>query len=62
VSSLIFGAFHGSAWLPAALAGMAFAVALYRRREIGDAVLAHAMTNGLIVLYVLFTGRWSMWS
>jgi exosortase E/protease (VPEID-CTERM system) len=61
VSSLVFGAFHGSAWLPATLAGMAFALALYRRREIGDAVLAHAMTNGLVVVYVLATGHWSMW-
>jgi len=61
-SSAIFGAFHGQLWLAGMLAGMLFAFALYRRRSIGDAVLAHATTNGLIALYVFITGQWSVWS
>ena len=62
ISSLLFGALHGGLWLAGTLAGMTFAVALYRRRTLGDAVVAHATTNGLIALYVLATGRWSVWS
>ena len=62
LSSAIFGAFHGHLWLAGTLAGMLFAVALYRSRSIGDAVLAHATTNALIALYVLVTGEWSVWS
>jgi CAAX prenyl protease-related protein len=62
LSSLIFGAFHGRLWLPGLIAGMAFAWALYRRRSLGDAVLAHATTNGLIACYVFATGHWSAWS
>jgi exosortase E/protease (VPEID-CTERM system) len=62
LSSAIFGAFHGQLWLAGALAGMLFAVALYRSRSIGDAVLAHATTNALIAVYVLVTGNWSVWS
>jgi exosortase E/protease (VPEID-CTERM system) len=62
LSSAIFGAFHGQLWLAGTIAGMLFAVALYRTRSIGDAVLAHATTNGLIAAYVLVTGRWSAWS
>ncbi len=61
VSSLLFGALHGGFWLPGTIAGMTFALALYQRRAIGDAVVAHATTNGLIAMYVLTTGRWSMW-
>jgi CAAX prenyl protease-like protein len=61
-SSLLFGVFHGQLWLQGTLAGMAFAAALYRRRSLGDAVLAHATTNGLIACYVFVTGHWSVWS
>ena len=61
ISSLLFGALHGGFWLAGTIAGMAFAIALYQRRALGDAVLAHATTNGLIAFYVLATGRWSMW-
>jgi len=62
LSSLIFGAFHGRLWIAGTVAGMAFAYALYRRRSFGDAVLAHATTNGLIACYVFVTGNWSVWS
>ena len=62
LTSLVFGAFHGPLWLPGTVAGLAFGVAMYRRRSLGDAVLAHATTNGLIVCYVFATGRWSVWS
>jgi exosortase E/protease (VPEID-CTERM system) len=62
ISSLLFGLMHGSFWIAGTLAGMSFALALYGRRALGDAVAAHATANGLITVYVLVTGRWSMWS
>ena len=61
VSSLLFGALHGGYWIAGTLAGMTFALALYQRRALGDAVAAHATTNGLIAMYVFATGRWSVW-
>jgi exosortase E/protease (VPEID-CTERM system) len=61
LSSLLFGALHGGSWIAGTLAGMTFAVALYQRRAIGDAVVAHATTNGLIAVYVFVTGQWSVW-
>ena len=62
ISSMLFGALHGGFWLAGTIAGMTFALALYQRRALGDAVMAHATTNGLIAVYVLATGRWSVWS
>jgi exosortase E/protease (VPEID-CTERM system) len=62
LSSVLFGAFHGRLWLQATLAGLLFALAYYRRRSMGDAVLAHVTTNGLIASYVFVTGQWSVWS
>ncbi len=61
VSSVLFGALHGR-WLAGILAGMFYAGAVYRRKQLGDAVLAHAVTNALIAAYVLTTGTWSLWS
>jgi exosortase E/protease (VPEID-CTERM system) len=60
-SSVAFGFLHGR-WIAGTLAGMAYAVALYRRGQIGDAVYAHMTTNALIAAYVLSAGRWSLWS
>ncbi len=62
ISSALFGAFHGGMWLAGTLAGLSFALALYHRRALGDAVQAHAITNGLIAFYAFTTGQWSVWS
>lgn len=59
-TSLLFGAVHG-AWVAGTLAGMAYALARYRRGRVSDAVLAHITTNGLLSLYVLATQEWSYW-
>ena len=48
-------------WLAGCLAGIAYAGVRYRRGQIGDAVVAHMTTNGLLSLYVLLTGHWSYW-
>jgi exosortase E/protease (VPEID-CTERM system) len=61
VSSLIFGLLHGRFWLPGVLAGVLYAAAARRQERIGEAVAAHAITNGLLALWVLGTGDWQLW-
>src|SRR6266568_6665295 len=61
VSSAAFGLLHGR-WLAGTLAGMAYALAFYRRGKLGDAVVAHMTTNGFTALFVLIAGAWSLWS
>jgi len=60
-SSLAFGVLHES-WIAGTLAGMAYALALYHRGRIMDAVTAHMTTNGLIAITVLTTGQWGRWT
>jgi exosortase E/protease (VPEID-CTERM system) len=60
-SSLAFGLLHGGAWIAGTVAGMAFAVALYQRRRLADAIAAHATTNALLSGYVIATGSWTQW-
>jgi len=60
ISSVAFGALHGR-WLAGILAGMIYAAAQYRRGEISDAIIAHAVTNGLLAAYVVILGHWVFW-
>jgi exosortase E/protease (VPEID-CTERM system) len=60
VSSLLFGLLH-DAWIAGTLAGMAYALARYRRGRLGDAVVAHMTTNLLLSVFVIFTQQWSYW-
>jgi CAAX prenyl protease-like protein len=60
-SSLAFGAMHGGDWQRATLAGAAFALALYQRRRLSDAIVAHATTNACLAGYVIATGSWNEW-
>ena len=62
LSSVLFGALHGHSWLAGSVAGMLFTIALYRRGQIMDALLAHATTNGLLAVYAATTGNWYLWS
>jgi CAAX prenyl protease-like protein len=61
VSSIVFGTLHGR-WIAGIIAGMMFAIALYRRRRLMDAIIAHSTANALVTTYVLSTGNWPAWS
>jgi exosortase E/protease (VPEID-CTERM system) len=61
VSSVAFGAMHGSRWIAGSLAGLAYALVLRRRGRIGEAVAAHAVTNALLAVWVIARGEWGLW-
>ena len=58
ISAFLFGALHGS-FLAGTLAGVAYGLVLLRRGRLIDAVVAHALTNGLLLAYYLLQGRWA---
>jgi exosortase E/protease (VPEID-CTERM system) len=61
LSSVLFGVLHGR-WVAGSLAGMGYALALTRRGQLADAVLAHMTTNALLAGYVLAYQAWAFWS
>jgi exosortase E/protease (VPEID-CTERM system) len=61
LSSAAFGLMHGRQWLVGILAGLAYALVLRWRGRIGDAVVAHAVTNLLLAAWVLGFGDWAQW-
>ena len=62
LSSAAFGVLHPGRFVAGTLAGCLFGVAYYRRGVLMDAVVAHATTNLLIALHVIFIGDWNLWS
>ena len=48
-------------WPAALLTGALYNLVAYRTRSLGACVLAHAITNLLLGIYVLRTGQWGFW-
>jgi CAAX prenyl protease-like protein len=58
--SIAFG-FEHHRWLPGILAGLIYALLLYRSKNLFSPILSHAVTNFLLGIYVLTTEQWSFW-
>ena len=60
ISSALFASEH-SLWLAGLVAGLAYAWLYVRSGNLRVAVLSHATTNAILGLWILATGRWSLW-
>jgi CAAX prenyl protease-like protein len=58
--SFAFGVEHHR-WLVGIIAGMIYAVTLYRSKNLFSPILAHAVTNFMLGVYVMATGKWYFW-
>lgn len=60
LSTFVFMLAH-TLWLAAIVAGLAYAWLYVRSGKLWTAVIAHAVTNGALGLWVIKTGRWEFW-
>jgi len=60
LTSVAFGAMH-SDMIAGTLAGAGFAALVLRTGRVGDAIIAHAVTNFLLAMTAMATGYWSLW-
>lgn len=60
VSSLLFGLEH-TLWFAGILAGLAYAWLYRASGSLWPPILAHAVTNGMLGVWVLQTGNWRFW-
>jgi membrane protease YdiL (CAAX protease family) len=60
LTSLFFGFAHHE-WLAAILCAFAFQGLVIWRKRLGDAMVAHAITNFLLALWVVTRGAWHFW-
>lgn len=60
LTSVLFG-FEHNLWLAGVVAGLAYSALYMRHRTIWSPILAHAVTNGLLGVWVVVTSSWSFW-
>lgn len=60
VTSIIFGFIHRE-WLAGILCGAAYQWLVIRRGHLGDAITAHAISNFLLGLWVVYKEDWVFW-
>lgn len=60
LSTFVFMLAH-TMWLAAIVAGLAYAWLYVRSGKLWLAVLAHAVTNGALGVWVVLTGQWQFW-
>jgi len=60
LSTFVFTLAH-TLWLAAVVAGLAYAWLYVRTGKLWVPVIAHAVTNGLLGVWVVITGNWAYW-
>jgi CAAX prenyl protease-like protein len=61
VLSTVFFVMVHNLWLAAFVAGLAYAALYVRTGKLWTAVIAHAVTNGALGVWVVATGNWQFW-
>jgi uncharacterized protein len=60
-TSLVFGLSHPDRWLAGILCGLAYQWLVIRKGRLGDAMTAHAITNFLLGVWIVWKGAWGFW-
>jgi uncharacterized protein len=60
VTSAIFGLAHYQ-WLAGIVCGLSYQLLVIRKNRLGDAMTAHAITNALLGIWVVWKNAWIFW-
>jgi len=61
VTSVVFGLVHPQQWLAGIVCGMAYQWLVIQKNRLGDAMTAHAITNLLLGIWVVWKEAWQFW-
>jgi CAAX prenyl protease-like protein len=61
IVAVLFASEHGPYWDVGLICGVIYNWWMVRTRSLGDLVLAHAITNGCLSAYVVWSGKWEYW-
>ena len=61
LTALLFASEHGPYWDVGLLAGIAYGWWMIRTRSLADCIIAHAVTNLALGVYVVVLARWEYW-
>ena len=60
ITVVLFG-FEHNLWFAGMVAGLAYSLLYLRQRSLWSAILAHAVTNGVLGIWIVQTGSWAYW-
>jgi uncharacterized protein len=60
ITAVLFGFIH-DAWLSGILCAVCYQWLVIRKNRLGDAITAHAITNWLLGIWIVWNGAWSLW-
>jgi len=60
ITVLLFGSEH-TLWLAGIMAAVIYNILLYYKKDLWLCIIAHAVTNFVLAVYVLSTHRWTFW-
>lgn len=60
ISVLLFGIEH-NLWLAGIVAGIAYTLLYMRSETLWTPIMGHAVTNGLLAIWIMTTGSWTYW-
>jgi CAAX prenyl protease-like protein len=60
ITAVVFGFAHND-WLAGMICGAAYQWLVLRKNRLGDAMTAHAITNFLLGIWVVWRGAWNFW-
>jgi CAAX prenyl protease-like protein len=60
IASVLFG-FEHNLWLAGIVAGVAYSALYMRQRSLWSAIVAHAVTNGVLGVWIVTSSEWTFW-
>jgi CAAX prenyl protease-like protein len=60
VSVILFGIEH-NLWFAGVVAGAVYSLLYMRKGKLWSAIVAHAVTNGLLGVFIIYTEQWTYW-
>ena len=61
ITALMFASEHGPYWDVGLMTGAIYNLWMIRSKSLADCVLMHAVTNGILSVYVIASGQWQYW-
>jgi uncharacterized protein len=61
ITAILFAVEHGPYWEVGLVAGVAYNWWMVKTKNLGDLIVAHAITNALLAVWVIARGEWHYW-
>lgn len=61
ITAILFASEHGPYWDVGLITGVIYNLWMIRSKSVADCIVMHAVTNGILSIYVISTAQWQYW-